>query len=558
MNNTATSGFKTLVKTDVMPITMKGIRSISETPYGTLGNALSELIDNSWEKGYGTTFTDIISVYENKPFGKLKMVKVVDNGPGMDSKTLEQCCMIGSETEKGAETLGLYGIGQKSACLWMADQYEILTKREDGPLLSATFNYDEGLHICELNNEKAYRAFKSLTRADHGTVVVLSKVKLSRFPKRKSTFTENVRMSHGLTYSEKIKNGATMFVNGEKITPVHFVNEEISTLLSEENSIFKFKDGKGNVHEIPYQAWFTPSDKEGDKRTDVLGRTIENQGFVCVRNGRVVGYGQLFDVMRARNPIYNGLKIILHLDGSLDSYFGISFGKTQRGQIMNDDFRDQFVKEFKHYFALAKKYQNQAIEKGETTEDFDKAVADIQQEILNNKEIQDILNEYKCNAERDADDGNENNDKPKDDNTKEPPKPKEPKEPKDEDEKKHRNPRNGGKMKICGRTFVFTIEERGVESPYFTPEVDEKGVCKCVINSSHNYFKNYLHGLNRMTLKHPIKLMFAEWLSVFGKGEPEEDELMTYMRGLQSRSDELQKLYKENIEEVYEEFDETV
>ena len=66
MNNlTPSKNFETLVKTDVMPITMKGMKSIAETPYGTLGNALAELIDNSLEKGYCTTRTDIISTYEN-------------------------------------------------------------------------------------------------------------------------------------------------------------------------------------------------------------------------------------------------------------------------------------------------------------------------------------------------------------------------------------------------------------------------------------------------------------------------------------------------------------
>ena len=564
MNTKTSNGFKTLVKTDVMPITMKGIRSISETPYGTLGNALSELIDNSWENGYTTTRTDIISTYEKKAFGKLKMVKIVDNGPGMDSETLEQCCKIGSETDKSDETLGLYGIGQKSACLWMGDQYEILTKREDGPLLSAIFNYDEGLHICEIEDEKAFRAFKKLTKANHGTIIVLTKLKLSRFPKRKSSFTENIKRSHGLIYSEKLKNGASMFVNGEKITPIKFVNEEISTLMSEKNAIFEFKDSKGNVHEIPYQAWFTPSDKANDKRSDVLSRTIENQGFISVRNGRVVGYGQLFDVVHARNSIHNGLKIILNINGGLDSYFGISFGKTQRGQIMNDDLRDQFVKEFKRYFVLARKYQNQAIEKGETTEDFAKAVADIQQEILSNNELQKLLKEYKCNAEKDADSLG-------DDDTKEPPVEKEenkeetPKENPDnnedkrnenKEEKKRRNPRSGGRIKVCGNTFHFPVEQRGVDAPYFTPEVDEKGICKCVINSSHNYYKNFLNSISRAAWKNPLKLMIAEWLSVFGKGEPDEDELMIYMRGLQDRSDELQKLYKENIEEVYDEIDE--
>ena len=169
------------------------------------------------------------------------------------------------------------------------------------------------------------------------------------------------------------------------------------------------------------------------------------------------------------------------------------------------------------------------------------------------------MKEYKCNASRDVDEDEvEKKDKDKDNNNEEP-KAKEPKEPKDstDKEKKHRNPRNGAKMKICGNTFLFPIEERGISAPYFTPEVDEKGVCKCVINSSHNYYKNHLHGISRYAWRDPIKMMIAEWLSVFGKGEPDEEDLIEYMRGLQSRSDELQKLYKENVVEVYDEYDET-
>ena len=552
MNITQSKGFNTLVKTTVMPITMKGIKSISETPYGSYGNALAELIDNSWEKGYGTTRSEIISVFENKPYGKLKMIKVIDDGPGMDAQTIEKCFMIGSETEKGNDTLGLYGIGQKSACLWMANQYEVLTKKTDGELLSAVFNYEDGLHIGVVNDERAMRHFKTSVGCDHGTMVVLTKVKTERFKTRKSTFTETIKKSHGLIYSNRIKNGCKMYVNGEEITPIDFLNYDISTKLSKDNAVFNFIDIEGKNHEIPYEAWFSPSDNESDKNPKFLSRTMDNQGFITLRNERVVGIGQLFNVLGTKNNIYNGLKIILHMDGSLDSYFGISFGKTQKGQIMNDDIRDQFRKEFRRYFALASKYQNENIQKGEINEEIQKGILNMQEELAKNDEIQEMLNNFKCNAEIDGDvEKREKKDKKPVDTEKN--------NKKDDinEEKKRRKPKNKGKGKICGINFQFLVESRGLGSPYFIPEVTEKGICQIIINSSHNYYVNHFAKLNRSNIKNALILMFAEWMSIYGRGyQPDEETLATYMSGLQNRSDELQKLYKNTAEEIIEEYDE--
>ena len=529
-----------IISNDVMPITQKGVRSLSQMDYGTCDRALSELIDNSWEVGYCTTRSDIIGHFANGKRG-LTSIDIIDNGPGMSIENLDKCLTIGSETEKTSQTRGTYGMGLKSASLWCGRDVTILTKCEDGPLLKATFGMDNGRIIESVDDATSYEKFSKMVGGHHGTVVKITNINSYRFPKTKKAFIENISRGHGMIFSKFLKDtNAEMYVNNERITPVEYVNTEVSTRMSPEDAVWEYTGVDGVKKKIHYEAWFTPKNDESDM---FLPRNQENQGFICVRNGRMTGKGLTFGIV-AKNNIYNGCKIILYLDGSTDTDFGVSFGKTQRGHIVDDDIMNSFTHEFKKYFELAKKYQNERVEKGETTREIDNAIEQVQKELAENLDLQEALDALKCNSEADGTKGtnkkNDNNDNKPEVKAKE----------KTDTEKKRRKPRDGSKVTVCGKTIRFFVENMGANSYYFQPDYSEKGEAICRVNSEHNYYKNFMYGRPQNANVDIFRGFACEWLSVYGADVDKSSEAIEqYQKRLLVKSRAMASLYRNKIED---------
>lgn len=527
-----------ILANDVIPITKKGIESLSNTDYGTCSKALAELIDNSWELGYPTTRTNIQAVYATG-VKNLISITVSDNGPGMTLEVLDKCMTVGSETEKSHETLGTYGMGLKTAGLWCGKTITILTKTNDGKLYKGTMSAKTGRQIEEVEDGFNIKRFKNIVRGNHGTIIAITDIRKERFPKTANGFRDTIARDHSLIFSDIIRErNAEMRVNGNRIQPIDYFDREISTKMSPDGAVWEYIGVDGLTKKIPYEAWYVP----GTQGDGFLPRNQENQGIICIRNGRMTGKGLTFGII-AKNNIYNGCRIILKLDGSTDCDFGVSFGKTQRGEIANDDIRASFSKEFKKYFEMSKRYQEEATKKGEMTKALERAMEKAQEKIAQNTDFQEAMKDLKCNAE-----GNkEGNSKPE--THKEKPQDDHKPETKDETEKKHRKPR---RAKICGSTIEFMVEGMGEKGHYILPDYTVDGRAVCRINSEHNFYKNYMVGKSDEAAYNLYIDFATEWLSVYGKySDKTEEAIEAYQKRLLIKSNALSSVYSErsNIED---------
>ena len=525
---------KLIIKDAVMPITAKGIKSLSNTDYGTLGNALAELIDNAWEEGYPTKKSHIKSITSSSSKAKnINKLLVFDDGPGMNFDTLEKCLTIGSEVEKTKTTLGTYGMGMKTSALWCGNHVQVFTKQENGSFLKAAFGIDGGREIYDISDDDdALGWFESLIKSTHGTVILISELNKNRIPKTVSNFTETVIKAHGIAFSKLIEDrDAIMYVNGSRVTPIKFVDKTISVKMSPDDAVWRYTDTYGNEKCIPYEAWYTPGGKE--ERDDVLSRKMQNQGFICVRNGRTTGYGMNYGIV-VKNNIYNGCRIILYTDCTNDTDFGISYGKMQRGSIAETDTKEALVSEFKRYFELAKKYQTEGLKKGETTEEINKALNKTMGDINNNEYLIKSLQDLKCNGDglRPVEGTPKSNDEGE-------------KKPKGDEPKKHRKS-SINRMKACGVDFRFEVEDMGEDGNYIQPDCTEDGVGIIRINSAHNYYINFMSVKPEYVLVDHFRGFVGEWLSVYGlECDKSVESIDDYNKRLTAKSKAMSSIYRE-------------
>ena len=532
---------------DKMPITSKGFRSLAQTDYGTFDKAISELIDNAWEVGYPTTFSNVIGRFNGANKG-LTAIEILDNGPGMTLETLSKCLSVGSETDKTNETLGTYGMGMKTSTLWCGKHAVIYTKCEGGQLLKATYDWNGDRQVESIDDISCdeYERFCKTVRGCHGTVIIIDHLNTYHFPKTKKSFYMNLNRGLGVIFSDLLqKRKVNMMVGGVRVEPVSYVDKENSELISDPDAVWAYTGVDGVEKKIRYEAWFTPETaaKAKDFTERFLPRNQENQGFICIRNGHMTGHGLTFGIV-TKNNIMNGCKIILYLDSTTDDDFGVSYGKTQRGTISSDEIKECFRKEFKRYFDLSAKMQTQNRKNGETSEIIDRVVKKIEDEIANNQEIQDLLKDMRCNAEIEKTKGvNKKNEEQKKTETK--------KDTQNTDaEKKHRKPREDVKIKACGRNFVITHEAFGADNEYFQPDLTPEGKGVCRVNTEHNYYTNFIDNNSEVVNLDVYRNFVCEWISVYGTEEGRTEEAIDqYNKRLLAKSRALSSIYKDkNLE----------
>lgn len=532
-----------ILHNDKMPITSKGFRSLGTTDYGTADQALAELVDNSWEIGYPTTFVNIVPHYSGRR-SELKKIDVFEDGPGMDVETLERCLSIGSETDKTAGTLGFYGMGLKTSCLWCGDSFEILTKQAGGRLYHAVADIEGNRMIEEVESEATLGSFVLKTGTDHGTIITIHDIHKYNFPKKLGGFKRIISRGLGITFSFLIggERKGNIMICGEKVEPIYFYNDKCK-VISEEGATLSFTNVNGETVTYPYVAVHVPTDDDLKNDPMFLEKNMENQGVTYVRNGRVTGKGLLFGMV-ARNNIYNGCRIIVFGDGRADRDFGVSYNKSIKGKTVNENLKDSMVSEFKRHFEESKRLHNKSVTKGEVTEDLKRAVEKVNEELNNIPEIQDQLKDIKGMLQTQC--GKAERTKQKQTEAKEP---KEPKAITPEDEEKEKKPRRT-KMKFNGVQFIFETVAMGEENCYFEPDFTEAGAPLIRINSEHNFYKNYLYGRSSVDAVNDFKPMVSDWFSLYGhEVEQTTENREIYNKYLLARSKSLASMYKEKQEE---------
>ena len=158
-----------------LPNPAKLMDSLRHTGYDNY-NAIADIVDNSIDANAKNIWIEIHK--EKKDF----VIKVVDDGMGMNEETLTEALKLGSEEEKNVYSdLGRFGMGLCTAGLSMSRKTTVITKQENTDLRLGINDLD---WIVKLNEFKSYvgkandettTLFQDLTKGSpHGTVVIFS------------------------------------------------------------------------------------------------------------------------------------------------------------------------------------------------------------------------------------------------------------------------------------------------------------------------------------------------------------------------------------------------
>ncbi|WP_326694827.1 ATP-binding protein [Streptomyces sp. NBC_01766] len=97
-------------------------RALTNQGYG-FESAVADLIDNSIDAG-----ANEIVVHFLRDSDRILTLLIIDNGKGMDDSSLDAAMTVGRLREYGADALGMYGTGLKSASLSLANSLTVVSR----------------------------------------------------------------------------------------------------------------------------------------------------------------------------------------------------------------------------------------------------------------------------------------------------------------------------------------------------------------------------------------------------------------------------------------------
>lgn len=322
-----------------LPNAGKLMESLRHTGYDNY-HAIADIIDNSVDADAQNIWVEI---HQQK--GDF-VIKVMDDGVGMDEDKLVEALKLGSESEKNIDSdLGRFGMGLCTAGLSMSRRTTVLTKKEKGPILVGI--NDLGW-VIEFNEFKSYfgeadmeqaKLFENLLKGFHqGTAVIFSNS--DRIQNTNVTIFANLlKKEIGRIFRRFIEAGRKFYVNDELVSMVDplMLSEPNTYVYSDEAYPLKIETSKGYIEDtIRIRIVLLPD--FGIAGNQDRGINLRNQGFYVMRNERELFAGENLDVYN-RDPHLNRFRAEISFSGTLDELMGVHF--TKRSISMSQGLRDK-------------------------------------------------------------------------------------------------------------------------------------------------------------------------------------------------------------------------
>jgi hypothetical protein len=322
-----------------VPNAGKLMESLRHTGYDNY-NAIADIIDNSVDADSKNIWIEIHQ--EKRDF----VIKIIDDGIGMDENTLTEALKLGSKTEKNIDSdLGRFGMGLCTAGLSMSRTTTVLTRQKDGPILVGINDLD---WIIKSNEFKSYvgeadfeqdKLYENSYRGpDSGTVVIFSNS--DRIQNTNVTIFGNVlKKEIGRIFRRFIEAGRKFYVNGELVQIVDplMLTDPNTYLHSDEQYPIKIEASNGSIEDtIRIRMVLLPD--FGPAGNKDRGINAQNQGFYVLRNERELFAGQTLDIF-TRDQHLNRFRAEISFSGTLDELMGVHF--TKRSISMSQALRDK-------------------------------------------------------------------------------------------------------------------------------------------------------------------------------------------------------------------------
>jgi hypothetical protein len=301
---------------EVAPNAARTMSAMREMGYDSFA-AVMDLVDNSIDAGGKTIDVSIRELSK----GSL-VIDIVDDGKGMDAKTLTEALKLGSKVEHAdpSKRLGKYGMGLVTASISMARNVWVLTRVADKTAVETTFDLDtidreNRFVITQPKAAEGRRVTEVFGMDGHGTLVRLSKIDRIN-DTNVSRFAGNLRTILGQTYRHFLALGVKLSVNGRRVQrydPLMLDHPQTEVVLDTTLDLGDGTKATLKVVELPDLGQI------GDAEANIFPH---NSGFYVVRNNREIIAGETFGFYRHHHSYshfraelaYHGSSSVFHED----------------------------------------------------------------------------------------------------------------------------------------------------------------------------------------------------------------------------------------------------
>lgn len=334
-----------------------GLRQVGYENYW----AICDLLDNSIDAG-----ADVIDILVRTVNGS-PMVRISDNGTGMNKESLIEAMRLGADTGKIADiTLGLYGMGLKTASWSIAKTLTVLSKtpRMKTPI-KAVLDIDTIQRKHGFVVSVGSPSIEDKKRFGKGCGTEITLTNCDHFANRNTTeFAANLLKRLQRVFRYKIHEGISITVNdveAEPYDPMHVGDEEKVTHVLYDHFedgmipvVFTDSTGKTVNTEVGFRAVMLNND--AFTATSGYPRlSIKSQGISYIRNGREIVQDEVWGASpyTSRHNKWNQFRAEIHLSGDLDPYFGVPF--TKRNVEMEAHLKMAIQGKIKRFLLTAEK-----------------------------------------------------------------------------------------------------------------------------------------------------------------------------------------------------------
>lgn len=313
------------------------IQATRDSGYKTLGSALAELIDNSFE-AQATIVSVAIGTFSEAETYDTQVV-VSDNGRGMDGNTLAHALQFGwSSRFNQRNGHGRYGMGLPNSSLSHAGRVEVYSARRGKIPASVFLDVDDvasGRSTGILSPKGVSRsAFRELSSFAFGTVVVWRKC--DRLSGRKlGPLCRKLRIELGRLFRYQLWAGKRILVNGETVRPFDPLFERGEGNLRGAQAYgpelsFEIRLQKSTsivcvrFTELPVEQWHSFSNQE--KNSYGISK---NAGVSIIRAGREIDQGWFFMGRKRKENYDDWWRCEIRFEPKLDELFGVTHTKQE-------------------------------------------------------------------------------------------------------------------------------------------------------------------------------------------------------------------------------------
>lgn len=331
---------------EVIPSARRLIRSLRDMGYD-FAQAVADVVDNSVEAGATQVTIDI------EFDGDESWVRIADNGKGMKPDQLREAMRFGAERDYGAEDLGKFGLGLKTASLsqcehlsvasrWNADRADIAGYSWDLDHIAKTNKWE----IIPLGRMDLGAAVRDPLKDRPGTVVMwrrLDRLLGYKHPygetsrKRLLQMCREVEIHLAMVFQRFISGAASkrklrILVNGNPIEPWDpFCRTEPKTQCL--TPVVIPLEHEGVQGDVTLEPFILPpqhafSSKAAFEAAAGPSGWNQQQGFYIYRAGRMIQSGG-WSNLRAPDEHMKLARVAVHFSPALDDAFKINVAKMR-------------------------------------------------------------------------------------------------------------------------------------------------------------------------------------------------------------------------------------